>query len=70
MVGTHTHLPNLKDLKLHLERVGPDNFHKHYRCYDFLIGDDDAMKFLEEEIEKYEIHKKRTIIHQSCKKDL
>ena len=70
MSGTHTHLPKLEDLKHHLKKVGLDAFHKHYKCYDFLIGDNDAMEFLEEEIKKYEIHKTRTSIHQPRQENL
>ena len=70
MSGTHTHLPKLEDLKDHLEKLGPDAFHKHYKCYDFLTGDNDAMEFLEEEIKKYEIHKTRTSIHQPRQENL
>lgn len=70
MAGTHTHLPKLEDIKLQLEKLGPDNFHKQYSCYEFLNGPSDSMEFLENEIKKYEIYKKGISVHQPRKENL
>jgi hypothetical protein len=70
MTSTHAHLPKLEDIKNQLETLGVENFHKHYSIYESFIGPSESMEFLENEIKKYEIHKKGISIHQPRKENL
>lgn len=53
MTGTHVHLPTIVELKKQFKKLGLECFIKHYSCYDFLVGETDSMKYMEEKYEEY-----------------
>lgn len=67
MSSLYTHIPSLENLKEEIELNGLEKTIEHYSKYEWLTGDSDAMKYMEEKNEEYK--KLKNIIWNTPKKN-
>jgi hypothetical protein len=53
MSSLYTHIPSLENLKEEIDTNGLEKTIEYYSKYEWLIGDSDAIKYLEEKNEEF-----------------
>lgn len=52
MTNIHLHINSIKELEKELKKIGIEKFCTKYSKYEFLVGDSDAISFIEKTIKE------------------